>query len=423
LEEASFADAAEKEVAMSKPKSKVIAVRVVGPLEPCAPRLESLLCERGYAPLTRVPHLQVMTHLSKWMQGRQLGIGELTATRVEEYVAQRRASGYAAFCSRTSLAPLLDVLAGAGAPLIESPVEGAGSEVDALLSGYARFLREQRGLADSTTAAYVLRAGRFLTGYGHDADLAGLQAGDVTAAVLREAEVVTVGSVQFFVVALRSFLRYCHLIGVTGTDLSAASLPVTGRRRDTLPRGISPAQARRLLRSCDRRTAVGRRDYAVIVLLLRLGLRASEVAALRLEDLDWRAGLITVHGKHQRVDQLPLPVEVGDAIAAYLRYARPPATGRQVFVRLIAPRQGLSREAVGCLVRRASRRAGLTSFGPHRLRHTLACDMVRVGVPLHEIGQVLRHRDATSTSSYARVDVDQLRSIARPWPVPAEVAR
>lgn len=400
---------------MSKPKSKVITVRVVGPLGPYAGEFMALLTARGYAPLTRVPHLQVMTHLSKWLTARQLDVVGLTVARVGEYLSQRRADGYASFCTRTSLAPLLDVLATAGAPLTEPdrPV----SAVDGLLAGYARFLRQERGLAASTTSAYVLRAGRFLGWHGHGADLRGVDTAVITAAVLHEADSVSAGSAQFFVVALRSFLRYCYLAGVIETDLSAASLPVTGRRRSVLPQGISAADARALLNACDRRTAAGRRDYAVILLLLRLGLRSCEVATLRLEDIDWRAGQITVRGKAGRVDQLPLPAEVGEALAAYLRHARPHDTGlREVFLRSIAPRAGLRREAVGCLVRRASIRAGLSPFGPHRLRHSLACDMVAAGVPLHQIGQVLRHADATSTSIYARVGIDQLRTVARPWP-------
>jgi len=400
---------------MSKPKSKVIRVRVVGPLEPYAQQLLRLLVARGYAPLTRVPHLQVMTHLSKWMATRQLGVAELSTARVDEYVGQRRGDGYAAFCTRTSLGPLLEVLAAAGAPLNEPdpPV----TAVDALLERYARFLLGERGLAASTTSAYVLRARRFLDGHRHGVDLRAVDTSAVTSAVLAEAEAVSVGSAQFFVVALRYFLRYCYLTGLIEIDLSAASLPVTGRRRSVLPRGISAADARALLKACDRRTAAGRRDYAVILLLMRLGLRACEVAALRLEDIDWRAGAITIHGKAGRLDQLPVPVEVGEAIAAYLHHARPPDTMlREVFVRSTAPRAGLTREAIGCLVRRTSTRAGLTPFGPHRLRHALACDMVRAGVPLGQIGKVLRHADAATTSIYARVDVDQLRTVARPWP-------
>lgn len=401
---------------MAKPKSRVVTVRVVGPLEPYASQLESLLAERGYTALTRVRHLQVMTHLSKWLRARGLGVRDLSATRVEEYLGQRRADGYTAFCSWARLTPLLDTLAAAGAPLA-APEPGPASPVEVLLHGYARFLRQERDLAASTTAAYVLRARRFLDGYGHGADLHEVGTAVVTHAVLREADRVSAGSAQFFVVALRSFLRYCHLTGVIAIDLSAASLPVTGRRRSVLPQGISPADTRALLSACDRRTARGRRDYAVILLLMRLGLRACEVATLRLEDLDWRTGQITVRGKQHRIDPLPLPADAGEAIAAYLYRARPQTTWREVFLRTIAPIEGLSREAVGYIVRRACVRAGLVPFGPHRLRHALACDMVRAEVPLHEIGQVLRHADVTTTSIYARVDVEQLRTIARPWPV------
>ena len=400
---------------MSKPKSKVITVRVVGPLAPYAPRFTSLLAERGYTPLSRVRQLQVMVHLSKWLRGRDLDVVDVTFALVDEYLAQRRAEGYTAFCSRSSLKQLLDELVRCGAPLLVEPVLPA-SEVDILLAGFVGYLRQERRLAASTTTAYVLRARRFVDGYGHDADLTRLGSGDVTRAVLREAGTVSAGSAQFFVVALRSFLRYGYLTGLIHTDLSGASLPVTGRRRSVLPQGISPADAKALLGSCDRRTAVGRRDYAVILVLLRLGLRACEVAALRLADIDWRTGQITVHGKGQRVDQLPLPADVGAAIAAYLRHARPRTDRREVFLRMTAPRTGLDRGGVSLIVRRACVRAGLEPCGSHRLRHSLACDMVRAGVPLQEIGQVLRHRDATSTSIYARVDVDQLRTVARPWP-------
>lgn len=234
---------------MSKPKSKVVTVRVVGPLEPYAGAFVGLLAARGYTPLTRVPRLQVMTHLSKWMAAHQLGVTELSAARVEEYLDQRRGDGYGLFRTRTSLGPLLEVLAAAGAPLNEPdpPV----SAVEVLLDGYTQFLLSERGLAASTTRAYVLRVRRFLDGHAHGADLRVVDTAVVTNAVLAEAEAVSAGSAQFFVVALRSFLRYCHLAGVIETDLSAASLPVTGRRRSFLPRGISATDARSLLKACE----------------------------------------------------------------------------------------------------------------------------------------------------------------------------
>ncbi|WP_113716822.1 tyrosine-type recombinase/integrase [Arthrobacter dokdonensis] len=232
-----------------------------------------------------------------------------------------------------------------------------------------------------------------------------------------EAALVSVGSTQFFVVAVRSFLRFCFLEGLIPTDLSGAVLTATGRRRSPLASGISTSDATKLLESCDGRSNEGRRDHAVLLLLLRLGLRASEVSGLVLEDIDWRAGLVTVHGKGHRVDQLPLPPEVGAAIAAYLQRGRPrPCSHREVFLRSLAPVGGLGRGGISCIVRRACCRAGVPPVGAHRLRHTLGCEMVNFGVPLPEIAQVLRHRSLTSTALYARVDIDGLRALARPWP-------
>jgi site-specific recombinase XerD len=220
--------------------------------------------------------------------------------------------------------------------------------------------------------------------------------------------------------ALRSFLHWCYVTGLVDGDLSAAALPVSAPRRSLLPQGISPTQARALLGACDRRRACGRRDYAVIVVMLRLGLRATEVATLRLDDLDWRVGQLTVHGKGDRVDQLPLPVDVGEAIAGYLCRGRPrTATAREVFLCLRPPHVGLGRGGVTAIVAAAARRAQLGVVRAHRLRHTAATDMLRAGAPLAEIGQVLRHRSLGSTAAYARVDVEQLRTIARPWPAGA----
>jgi len=234
--------------------------------------------------------------------------------------------------------------------------------------------------------------------------------------VRAESSTRSVGATQYFVAALRAFLRFCHLEGLVGVDLSGATLSVTGRRTSPLPRGISPAAARALLCACDRRRALGRRDYGVLVTLLRLGLRASEVTALALDDIDWRAGEIVVHGKGRRADRLPLPVEVGEAIAGYLGRGRPKTTRREVFLSAIAPIAPLSRVGVSSIVRRACRRAGVAPVGAHRLRHTMACAMVRSGVPLSEIGQVLRHRSLASTAIYARVDIEALRRLAQPWP-------
>jgi site-specific recombinase XerD len=290
---------------------------------------------------------------------------------------------------------------------------------EVLLDGFVVFLRRERGVTALTVEAYVSDVRRFLV--DRDAsDLSELTAAEVSNAVLGQVSGRSPASVRRYGCALRSFLRYCYLVGLVERDLSAAALPVSGRRRSLLPQGISPTQAKALLRGCDRRRANGRRDYAVIVLMLRLGLREREVATLRLDDLDWRAGQITVHGKGGRVDQLPMPVDVGEAIASYLRRGRPRgATAREVFLRVRPPHVALAHGGVTAIVVSAARRAGLGVVRAHRLRHTAATDMLRAGASLAEIGQVLGHRSPGSTAAYARVDVERLRTIARPWSIEA----
>jgi site-specific recombinase XerD len=161
---------------------------------------------------------------------------------------------------------------------------------------------------------------------------------------------------------------------------------------------------------------MGRRDYAILVLLARLGLRAAEVAALRLDDIDWRAGEIVVRGKGHTEERLPLPSDVGAAIAAYLQRGRPRRPEREVFLRMSAPLRGLTPEGVSEVVRAASERAGLGSFGSHRLRHTAGTEMLRAGASLSEVAQVLRHRSVATTAIYAKVDHRALRQLAMPWP-------
>jgi site-specific recombinase XerD len=400
---------------MGRPTSKVSKVEVAGPLATFAAAFKSMLEQLGYTPLSVVNSMRLMVHLSRWLEAGELTSADLTTDRVEQYFRERRAAGYAGSRSSRSMAALLEVLGSAGA-LAAGESSQPRSASEALLASFQNYLLEERALASSTAAAYVKRARRFLAGRGPDVELAALSAADVIAAVLREAGAGSVGSTQFFVVALRCFLRFCFIEGLVAADLSAAALTMTGRRRPGLPKGISRADATALLGSCDRRRSEGRRDYAVLITLLRLGLRAGEVAALTLADLDWRAGEMVVHGKGHRVDRLPLPADVGEAITAYLRHGRPTTGRREVFLRVVAPIAPLTRTGLSLIVRRACRRAGVTPVGAHRLRHTLACDMVRTGVPLPQISQVLRHRSLVSTAIYARVDVDQLRALAQPWP-------
>lgn len=400
---------------MSRPTSPVREVRIAGPLASFAADFQSALRDAGYTPLSAGTHLRLMAHLSRRLDESHLTAADLTAERVEAYLRARRAAGCTWLSSRRGLAPLLDVL-GARQALPVDPPPAPGTPTDVLLAAFGRYLRSERGLEAATTAAYVACAARFLSRYAPGRELDGLTARDVTGAVLAESTTHSVASTRYFIVGLRAFLRFCCLEGLAGHDLSAAALPITGRRTSSIPRGISPADARALLHSCDRRRAVGRRDFALLVTLLRLGLRASEVSALALGDIDWRAGELVVHGKGRRTDRLPLPADVGEAIAGYLRRGRPTTARRDVFLRAIAPVAPLSGDGISSIVRRACQRAGVPPVGAHRLRHSLACAMVRSGVPLPEIGGVLRHRSLASTTIYARVDLDALRRLARPWP-------
>lgn len=402
---------------MAGAASRVCKVLMTGPLAPFADAYSAELRERGYTPLTTVNQLRQVARLSGWLQAGGLSAADLSGDRVDEFLAWRRAAGCpSSRMSRPGLICLLHVLRDLGVLGGELPSAPAGSSIDLLLSSFERYLLSERGLAPGTIVGYLRHARWFLEGLGAGG-MAGLSAGEVTGAVLRKAASgVSVAAAQYFVSGLRAFLRFCFLEGLLAGDLSQAALVVRGRRSSSLPRGISGAHARALLGSCDRRRTLGRRDYALIILLLRLGLRRGEVVRLTLDDIDWRAGELVVHGKGGREDRLPLPADVGEAIAAYLRRGRPASDRREVFLQARAPYAPIASGTVASTVRRACRRAGIPEVGSHRLRHTAACEMVGAGVPIVRIAQVLRHRSLQSTAIYARVDIEQLRLLATQWP-------
>ena len=322
---------------MAGPASRVSRVVMTGPLAPFAGVYELELRGRRYTPLTVVNQLRQVARLSHWLETNGLAVAELTGDRVEEFLALQRAGGrYRAQWSRPGLRCLLDVLRGLGVVAVEELV-GAGSPAEVVLASFERYLLAERALATGTVRGYVSHARRFMGGLPCGGELAGVTAADVIGAVLRESAAVSVSATQFFVAGLRSFLRFCFIEGLVEADLSQAALPATGRRRSSLPRGITKPDANALLACCDRRSAVGRRDYALITTVLRLGLRASEVAGLRLDDIDWRAGELVVRGKGARSDRLPLPADVGRSIASYLQRGRPRSKRREVFLRARAP--------------------------------------------------------------------------------------
>lgn len=390
-------------------------VIVAGPLEDIARRFEGELVRRGFMRKSLMNQLRLLAHLSRWLQAQGIAAGELTAGQVELFLAERRRTHTGLF-SRKALGPMLEWLAGEGVisaaaaivPTAADPVE---------LVGFEEYLRVERRLAASTVAANVARARRFLTGYAPPEGVGALTAAEVTRALLDEGVTRRPVSVKAFGYTLRALLRFFFVTGVTSHDLSAATLVVRSPQPSRLPIGVGRDEVAAVLVSCDCDTSAGLRDYAVLLLLARLGLRAVEVARLRIDDIDWRRGEILVRGKGDRDERLPLPAEVGEAVVAYLQGARPAEVGfREVFAADRAPLRPLTREAVGGIVERACDRAGLPRFGAHRLRHTLGEQMVAAAVPLDAIGQVLRHATALTTAGYARVDVAALRELAQPWP-------
>jgi len=398
---------------MGNSKSKVTIVP--GALGQYAPGFREWLLDQGFKPHTAAFHLQLMAHVSKWMDREGLELSGLTASAAGRFLAVRRAAGYREPRSAAGLRPLLGYLGGLGL-LPAEPPEPPPDAASALISDFTQYLRAERGLAPMTVAAYSSRAARFVARCAPDGDPSVITPGDVTSAVVAEASGLSAASGQYLACALRAFLRYCHMRGLIAADVSAAAMGVIVRRTSMLPRGLEPGQVAALLAACDQDEPAGRRNYAIIMLLARLGLRAGEAARLQLDDISWRSAEIGIRGKGGRYDVLPLPADAGAAVAAWLRDGRPAAGFREVFTTVIAPTRPLTPHAVSNIVRRGGIRAGLEPFGPHRLRHTAACAMIGAKVPLAAIAQVMRHRDQVVTAVYARAGLDRLRPLARPWP-------
>jgi len=376
------------------------------------------LQRQGYAPRTISEHRRLLADLSHWLERRQLTAGDLSMVRVDRFLSDRRAAGAVRHKTRKALSPILGYLCGLGlAPAAES--SGEDDPTGQILNKYICFLTTERGLAPATALRYIdcLRPflDRRMSADGFE--LGNLTPADVTSFVVAWCPRLNGGVAKLTVTALRSFLGFLHLDGVTERSLVHAVPKVSRRRLARLPKGLEPDQVRRLLAACDARTPVGCRDLAILTLMVRLGLRRGEVAGLRLDDIDWRAGTIIVAGKGGSVERMPLPADVGLRLAEYLANARPAdAQGRTVFVRHFAPHHALGPSRVSGIVADAARRAGLGRVHAHRLRHTAATELLRAGASLPEIGQLLRHRRAATTAIYAKVDRDSLRLIARPWP-------
>lgn len=393
------------------------SVRLTGPLTAYRDGVWAELLGRGYTPLSGLNVLRLMACLSRWMVVHGLRPRDLRPGCLEKFVRHRCRVGYTSRRTTRALGPILDHLRSTGA-VRRAVVVLARTPLDRVLRDYGRYLEEERGCGCSTVEWSRRTTREFLAWrFGRGTPrLRRLRPDDITRFMLRETRTRSVGYAQLRATALRSFSRYLHVVGLNGQDLSAAIPRARRSRFRALPKDLPSQEVSRVLQGIDASTPGGRRNRAALLLLARLGLRRSEVVALRLEDVDWRAGEILVHGKGGRSDRLPLPRDVGEALASYVRHGRPRRDSRRVFLMTRAPYRDLTPGGLTSLVREAGARSGVAGLSPHRLRHTAATQMLRRGVSLPEIAQVLRHRDLQSTAIYARVDEGSLRPLARSWP-------
>jgi len=393
----------------------------VGPLVPYIDAFLELLNEQGFKRRVIGARAQVIAKFSRWLQTNSVAITELGDQHVSRFLTTLKRLSAVRRGHRRSILRFMDWLRATGVIAVASaPAELTAAQI--VLNGYSAYLRDDRELARATRIQYLPFIERFLhERFAADAvDLATLSAPDVIGFIQRQALRESPARGKCATTALRSFLRYLRYRGEVAVDLAAVVPTVPNWSMTSIPRAISAQHVRAVLASCRLDTPVGCRDYAILLLLARLGLRAGEIVSLTLDSIDWQVGSLSIHGgKSGQLSVLPLPSDVGKAIANYLQKARPPSRCRALFLRSLAPVRGLgSSTSVGTIVYAAIARAGVHTRhkGTHQFRHALACQMLRQGATLNEIGTVLRHRRSKTTSIYAKVDFDALRPLSLPWP-------
>jgi site-specific recombinase XerD len=388
-----------------------------GPLAASLEAYAQHLHENGYAAHSGFVQLRLLGCFNRWLDRRGLASGDVGPTTIEQYLRGRAQSGKLRKGDSAALFRLLAILRPDSTGVAAPPP----TAIEIALGQFQQYLRQERSLSEATVINYTPVARSFLSerfpkGAVHCQQIT---AADITAFVQRQARLVKSKRAPLVVTALRSFLRYLFYRGIVAVDLATCVPTIATWSLSNVPRFLAREQIQKILGSCDKETAIGKRDYALLLLLARLGLRAGEVVALTLDDFDWEAGLVTVRGKGKQVALMPLPSEVGAAIADYLSTGRPPCSSRRVFIRAKAPLTGFANSVAICsLVDRALERAEVESEyrGSHVFRHSLATGMLNHGASLDEIGDLLRHRRPDTTRIYAKVDLVSLRSIALPWP-------
>jgi site-specific recombinase XerD len=389
----------------------------VGPLAPYLDAYLKRIEQEGFLPSSVPMQMYAIARFSNWLQTWQVDLHQVDEAAVERFL--QRDPSMVRSGEPAPLRRFLAMLREIGLTVAKPPEPRNCQQ--RLIDEYRRYLLQERGLAETSLLNYVPFAEQLLSNrFGQsDMNLSELKATDVTKFMRDRAHQLSSGRAKLLVTALRSFLRYLRYQGEISVDLAGCVPPVAVWSLSTVPKFLPAGTVQRVLDHCERDTADGKRNYAVLLLLARLGLRACEIVALSLDDIDWDNGRLTIRCKGGRWAQLPMPADVGDAIAIYLRSGRPRCVCRHVFLRHRAPIHGFAHSGtVSTIVMRALIRAGIDSVrkGAHLFRHTLATDLLRQGASLDEIGELLRHRSPNTTALYAKVDLTALRTLALPWP-------
>ena len=399
---------------------KVLGFDVAGPLAGEAAGFAEDLTTLGYAPTSVVLRLRLLDHLSRWLLTECVDPLHCDEEVLARFLVARK-STHKDLSSARALSLVVTFLRSVGAlPPVAPVVRAAPGSVGDVLDRWGKFLASDREFRKGTIAYYQDFGRSFLNAQAHDDvfDVTVLDAHAVASFVREVVPAMPRGSAKLLISALRSLLRFLFLMGMVSKDLSPLVPARAGYRDAGVPRGLSPEHVIVLVEAAQKRDSpTGRRDLAVVLLLVRLGLRAGEVARLCLDDVDWRAGTLRIMGKGGRIDLVPLPVEVGAALAAHLQSERRPGTaGREVFTGATAPYRPATATIVTGIARRVSQSAGLGRVGSHQLRHSVATATINAGASWEEVSQLLRHRSLASTAIYAKVDLTRLRTLAQPWP-------
>ncbi len=378
------------------------------------------LSEEGFTRQCTWRSLSLFRDLMDWHVGGGHDPKHLDEASIERFLDHRSQHWQINAGDRAALRRLLSALRGNGLIAAAPPVEL--TEQQQIVEGFSAYIINDRGLSHSASNRHALLARRFLqeTYLEGPCEFATLNPELVIGYVERHALDGAADSGKAMCWSLRAFLRYLHLRGHIAVPLADCVPSIRRWRLAGLPTFMPPQKIQQVLDSCDRTTPIGLRDYAILMLLAKLGLRAGEVVALTLDDIDWRAGEILVHGKGRRQAVMPLRRDVGAAVVSYLRQGRPTSTSRHLFLRMLAPHVGFtSGRAITMIARQALGRAGIHGYahhGAHLFRHSLATDLLRSGASFDEIGQLLRHESTDSTRIYAKLDIEKLRTLSQPWP-------